>query len=121
MIPDLVKANNEENRLICRVTNVRTICEILNSASSSKTMFKQVCNLIKTLLVVPVTTPTTERSFSTLHRLKTFLCSTMLQTTLNYVMLLNIHKERTDLLDIKKIAKQFILGNDRRRNYFGSF
>ena len=48
MIPDLVKANNEENRPICRVTNVRTICEILNSVSSSKTMFKQVCNLIKT-------------------------------------------------------------------------
>ena len=40
MIPDLVtiKAYNEENQPICRVTNVRTICEILNSVSSSKTM-----------------------------------------------------------------------------------
>ena len=84
MIPDLVKAYNEENQPICRATNVCTICEILNSVSNSKTMFKQVCNLIKILLTVPVTTATTECS---LCRLKTFLLS--MQTTLNYVMLLN--------------------------------
>ena len=105
MIPDLVKAYNEENQPICRATNVCTICEILNSVSTSKTMFKQVCNLIKILLTVPVTTATS------LRQLKTFLRSTMLQTTLNYVMLLN--KERTDLLDIKEIAKQFISVNNR--------
>ena len=70
---------------------------------------------------MPVTTATTERSFSTLRQLKIFLHSTMLQTTLNYRMLLNIHKEQTDLLDIKEIAKQFISGNDRRHNYFGTF
>ena len=72
MIPDLVKAYNEENQPICIVTNVCTICEILISVSSSKTMFKQVCNLIKVLLPMPVTTATTERSFSTLRQLKIF-------------------------------------------------
>ena len=121
MIPNLVKAYNEENQPIFRVTNVRTICEILNSVSSNKTMFKQVCNLIKIPFIVPVTIATTECSFSTLSRLKTFLNSTMLQTALNYVMLLNIDKKRTDLLDIKEITKQLISGNDRRHNYFGSF
>ena len=93
----------------------------MNSISGSKTMFGQVCELVKIVLTIPVTTATVERSFSSLQGLKTFLCSTMLQTTLNYVMLLHVHKERTDNLDILHIAKQFIYCNERRRKFFGTF
>ena len=121
MIPDLIKAYNEKHLPIHTVTNVRTLCEVLNSISDSKTMFSQVCELVKIVLTIPVTTATVERSFSALRRLKTFLRSTMLQTTLNYVMLLHVHKERRDNLDILHIAKQFISCNERRRKFFGTF
>ena len=114
-MPDLVKAYNEKHPPIHTVKNLRTLCEILNSVSSSKTIFSQVCKVLKTVPSVPVTTATAERSFSALRRLKTFLRSSLLQTTLNYVMLLHAHKERTDDLDILHIAKQFISFNDRRR------
>ena len=121
MIPDLVKAYNDKHPPIHTMTNVHTLCEILNSLSSSKTMFSQVCELVKTVLTVPVTTATAEHSFSALRRLKTFLRSSMLQTTLNYVMLLHVYKERTDNLDILHIAKQFISVNEGRRKFFGTF
>ena len=107
MMPDLVKAYNEKHPPIHTVKNLHTLCEILNSVSSSKTIFNQVCKLLKTVLTVPVTTATAERSFSALRRLKTFLRSSMLQTTLNYVMLLHVHKERTDDLNILHIAEHF--------------
>ena len=94
---------------------VLTLCEILNSICSSKTIFSQVCALVKTLLTVPVTTATAECSFSALRRLKTFLRSSMLQTTLNYVMLLHVHKEKTDELDLLQIANNFVSINDRRK------
>ena len=121
MIPDLVKAYNEKHPPISSVTNVRTLCQIFNAISSSISMFSQVQELIKTLLTVPVTTATAERSFSALRRLKIFLRSSMSQTTLNYVMLLHIHKEKTDGLDLLQIAKQCISVNDRRTKFFGTF
>ena len=43
-----------------------------------------------------------ERSFSAL-RVKTYLCATMSQEHLNYLMLLHIHTERTVLLDLKTV------------------
>ena len=39
--------------------------------------------------LVQITTATTEHSFITFRQLKTFLCSGMMQTTLNYVKSLN--------------------------------
>ena len=114
MIPDLIKAYNEKHPPIATVTNVRTLCEILNSICSSKTIFSQVHELVKALLTVPVTTGTAERIFYAL-RLKTFLRSSMLQAVLNYVMLLHVHKEKTDELDLLQIANNFVSINDRRK------
>ena len=84
-------------------------------------MFNQVNKLLHIVLTIPVTTSTAERSFSTLRRLKTYLRSTMSQTRLNHLMLLHIHKDRTDELNICDIAKEFIEVNDRRVKLFGRF
>ena len=61
---------------------------------------------------LPVTTSTAERSFSALRRLKTFLHSTMTRDRLNHTLITFIHKERTDCVDEKGIAKVFISAND---------
>ena len=79
-----------------------------------KLLLARICCLkcsdyLKIFLTVPVTTSTAARTFSALRRLKTYLCSTMAQARLNHVMLLYIHKDRTDQIDIEKIAKDFIL------------
>ena len=44
----------------------------------------------------------------------------MNQPRLNHMMLLYIHKEKTDEIDDVSIAKNFITENERRRHYFGN-
>ena len=43
----------------------------------------------------------------------------MTQQRLNHCMLLHIHQNKTDDLDLLKIATEFIKRNERRINYFG--
>ena len=84
-------------------------------------MFSEVHVLLCLYLTMPVTTATPERTFSVLKRVKTYLRSTMTQQRLNNAMLLHIHKEATDELDLVAVASSFAQSNDRRRKYFGSY
>ena len=123
MLPDLLRTRNTKipNCIpIKRVTNVQTLCDVMNEVSMSKEMFSEVHKLLKIFYTIPVTTSTAERSFSALRRLKTYLRSTMSQPRLNNLMLLYIHKERTDEINERSIAKHFIMENERRRFYFGN-
>ena len=122
MLPQLVHTYNAGNpqTAIREVTGLRTMCDIMNSISVSRTLFNQIDRLLHIILTVPVTTSTAERSFSTLRRLKTYLRSTMTRTRLNNLMMLHIHKDRTDKLDICDIAKEFVAYNERQKN-FGKF
>ena len=70
---------------------------------------------------IPITTATAERSFSVLHRIKSYLRSTMSESRLNNIMLLHCHKDITDCLDLLNIAKSFADVNTRRQNHFGTF
>ena len=58
------------------------------------------------------------KTASQLRRVKTWLRTTMSQERLNYLMLLSIHKEKTDELDLIKVAHNFCEGN---RDRFSSF
>ena len=44
----------------------------------------------------------------------------MSQQRLNSIMLLNVHKDLTDRLDLPTIARQFVDVNERRRHFFGT-
>lgn len=93
----------------------------MNNLSFSKRLFSEVFKLLRIVLTVPVTTATAERTFSVLRRLKTFLRSSMGQPKLNHVLLLHVHKGRTDNIHLSKIAKEFASVNERRKHYFGNF
>ena len=123
MLPDLIRTYNESHSYtaVRSVTSLRTLCEIMNTVTVSRSMFDQVSKLLKIVLTVPVTSSTAERSFSTLRRLKTYIRSTMAQKRLNNLMLLHIHKGKTDSLDVLTIAKDFIEKNERRLAFFGRF
>ena len=82
MMPDLIRTRNQlpTNLVpIKKVTNVRTICDVMNDVSVSKDMLSQVHRLLKIFYTIPVTSSTAERTFSALRRLKTFLRSTVTQ------------------------------------------
>ena len=55
---------------------------------------------------MPATIAISERSFSVLKRVKTYLRTTMTQRRLNQLMLLHVHTNKTDL---KEISIDFIL------------
>ncbi|KAJ4449795.1 hypothetical protein ANN_01199, partial [Periplaneta americana] len=57
--------------------------------------YPHVKELLKILLTLPVSTSTSERSFSTLKRLKSYLRNTMGNDRLNGLALLNIHRDIT--------------------------
>lgn len=82
--------------------------------------------LMKLILVIPATNVLSKRSFSALRfsalrRLKTWLRNTMGQARLNWVMILNVHNDETDQLDLESIANDFISRNLSRLRIFRIF
>jgi len=70
---------------------------------------------------MPATNAASERSFSAMRRLKTYLRSTMCQNRLNHIMLLNVNKEKIDHLDTNTIANEFVCGSEHHLRFFGKF
>ena len=89
-------------------------------SSEERVVFSEVVKLLNIILVNPATNAISERSFSALLRLKTYLRSTMGQPQLNAVILLHIHKEKTDQFSIINLANQFS-SNEHRLDVFGTF
>lgn len=90
-------------------------------STAMRSMFSEVVTLVKLLLVMPATNATSERSFSALRRVKTYLRTTMTQCRLNSLMVLHVHKERTDSLELAAIANEFATSRERRLTVFGKF
>ena len=72
---------------------------------------------------MPATNAVSERSFSSMRRLKSYLRSTMNQSRINHVMILYLNKEKVDNLDLDIIGNEFVEGNEHRHiiKYFGKF
>ena len=80
-----------------------------------------VCRIMQLILVMPATNATSERSFSTLRRTKTYLRSTMKQERLNNLMILHIYSEQTDAINDNEIANEFVGRSEHRISTFGKF
>ena len=59
-----------------KVTSVRTVCESMKT-HTYRTLISEVHKLLRLYLTVPITSSTSERTFSSLRRLLTYLRSTM--------------------------------------------
>jgi hypothetical protein len=86
-----------------------------------RALFPAVEQLVKLMLIIPVSSCTAERSFSSLRRLKTWMRSTMSQQRLNAVSLCNVHRDILDNLDINQLACFFSQQSDIRRGLFGNW
>ena len=58
---------------------------------------------------MPATNATSERSFSALRRVMTYLRSSIGQMRLNNLMVLHVHKDLTDGLDLNEVGN--VVGN----------
>ncbi len=83
-------------------------------------LLSEVVKLIRLILVAPATNATSERTFSALCIVKTYLRCTMTQARLNHLLMLHVHKEACDSLDLELCIDDFCRESEHRRNIFGS-
>lgn len=88
-------------------------------STECRQLFPHVEQLLRLLLVLPVSSASSERSFSSLRRLKTWLRATMTQQRLNHIAVLHTHQEELDALDTSSILSEFIAASDIRGSIFG--
>ena len=101
-----------------KVTNVDSVTQALVESDNRaiRAMLSEVRKMLQLYLTVPVTSSTSERSFSALRQIKTYLRNTMTQEKLNQSMLCYVHSDRTDAIDFFEAAKEFASANDNDFN-----
>lgn len=117
MLPDLV---GQENKW--KVETVADFAaEFKTQPATVRQLFSEVGKLTRLLLVAPATSCCSERSFSELRRLKTWMRSTMTQKRLTHLALSNCHQEKVECINIDDLCKQFVSRTKERQITFGEF
>jgi len=107
-----------ENR---QVTSLQDIIDKVVELGPAKRLHAPLIRLLTLHAVIPATSATAERSFSTLRRVKNYLRATMTQQRLNSVLVLHAHQDYTDSIDLLNVARDFVALNENRRCVFGMF
>jgi hypothetical protein len=117
-----VVGNIESNLRLSKPWSITSLQQVLEKIRSigvgERGLIPDVMTLLKLCLVLPASTASAERAFSTLRRIKTYLRSTMSQERLNHLMILNTYKELIDKLDFDVLVEHFVSRNDMRRRTF---
>ena len=81
--------------------------------------FTETVSLLKILITTPMTTAESERCFSTLKRIKTFLRYSMTQDCLNALAMVSMEKKLVrDIPDFnKRVIERFATQKDRRAKF----
>jgi len=103
------------------VTLQESVNFLQNLTSGQRIFLKQVCTVASLILVMPATNAASERSFSTLRRLKRYLRSTMNQARLNHTMVLHIYTEILDNLELNSVANEFVQESEHILSVLGKF
>ena len=107
MLPDIIKATPLDS--FKKVTRVQSLCDILNNSSGLKQIISEVHKLLKIYLTIPVTTASSERTFSSLKHIKP-LCNSMTQEHINHCLMLHVHHHKIDNLNLVELLKNLCPG-----------
>ena len=80
--------------------------------ASQKLLVSEVLKLVKLILLVPTTNVASERSRSTLCRVKTYLWSSMTQEHVSSCLIVTTYKKQVDKLKLVEAASQFCFKNE---------
>ena len=108
-----------EEEVVPSIANIQTVLSTLTA--TQRILMVAVCKVFRLLLILPATNATSERSFSALRRIKTYLRNTMTQARLNHLMVLQYHQEKCDKLNLECIANDYIKKNETRRSTFAMY
>lgn len=87
-------------------------------SDAERQYYSQLLIVYQLLLVMPASNAVSERSFSSLKLVKTYLRNSMGQERLNHLLILHIHSEETDRIDVDAVIKDFIVGREGREAQF---
>ena len=87
------------------VNSIKTT--LLTMSPAQRMLLNTVCRLFQLLLILPAMNATSERSFSALLHIKSYLRSTMTKARLNHLMILHYDQDFTDELDLKLVANEY--------------
>ena len=93
--------------------SILEVLQVLNQRQLTHAYPNVTC-LYKLCLTLPVTTATTERSFSKLKLVKTALRSTMIEERLSALLLLSLERDLTDQVNFDNVIDAFALSRPRR-------
>ena len=82
---------------------------------------QQVKIAVKLWLLAPATNAISERSASAVRRICTYLRTRSSQERFNKCMVLSVHKDEVDKLNLIDIANEFCRESDQRIGRFGRF
>ncbi|XP_065658906.1 uncharacterized protein LOC136083434 [Hydra vulgaris] len=94
------------------------VSHLTQFSSSQLSFISKVVKLLKLILVTPATNAVSERAFSTMRRLKTFLRTTKKQQRLNNLAMLHIYSNCANQLDPEKVTTEFCRYHPYRSNLF---
>ncbi|XP_052268596.1 uncharacterized protein LOC127869976 [Dreissena polymorpha] len=122
---DALTTQLETYQVAVRDKDVKTIKDIVtffrDLPPESRLFFLEVMRVLRHVMVMPATNATSERSFSALRRLKTYLRTSMKQERLTNLMTLHVHRCANAAMDLLDVANEFVSLNDSRLTIFGKF
>ena len=92
-----------------------SLCETLAAVNPVLNVYPSIDTILCTMLTMPVTSATAERSFSVLRRLKTYVRSTMNNDRLSSLALMHIHRDFS--VDLVKVMEKFVSAKTRRTDF----
>ena len=95
--------------------------EFRNLPKWQQELMQQVKIAIKLWLLAPATNAVSERSASAVRRICTYLRTRSSQERFNNCMVLSVHKDEVDKLNLIDIANEFCRESDQRIGRFGRF
>ena len=105
----------------CDLKVPEIVKEFRNLPKWQQELMQQVKIAIKLWLLAPATNAVSERSASALRRICTYLRTRSSQERFNNCMVLSVHKDEVDKLNLIDIANEFCRESDQRIGRFGRF
>ena len=120
-----LNASFKENKDISRVDMkaIKILKHFRSTLPVYRTFYSEVIKLLKLILVMPATNAISDRLFSALKRVKTYLRTDnndSMKAKPPVLMLLHVHKDKTDNIDLKEISNDLVC-NENRLSVFGQF
>ena len=102
-------------------TFIDALKQVKGLSEGEKLRIGEVVKLLKLAIVMPATNAVSERLLSVMRCLYTYLRTNMSQNRFNSLMVLHVHKEKTDALKLLNLVNEFVFGSKHRLKQFGKF